>query len=953
MSTLGFRGEQISSLSTQTSNRVKVQRSTLDADIPLVGASPSEHAELLVGSISFNPSSQVLKANHLSVGTVSAQEVTTDSIQSGTCVISNELTAGMILSTLLEVEDTLIANNCKITADITADSAVFTTLRCADVAITGQLTCPQFNAGSASLVSVIPSAEDAYCDLIVVKTSSPKAQLQHARGLSFNPREQKLTCSSATLTRLIATTLDAVVMTGSTLGVSVVTTQSLSASGQVQADSCVISNDIRVGSCTVEGGITAASISAGIISTDSLVNQVSVDGTLVKSGTKANPILGLKTSGNLGIEGVITAERFVANSCGLNGVLTANSCTLATSLTAASISAGVISTDSLVNQVSVDGTLVKSGTKANPVLGLNTSGNLAIEGVITAERFVGNSCGLNGVLSANSCTLATSLTATTVSATNITTESLVNEVSVDGTLVKSGTKANPVLGLNTSGNLAIGGTFTGDRFVGNSCGLNGVLTAHSCALASSLSAVSISAETVSTDSLVNEVLVDQSLIKLGTKARPILGLNTAVDVVFQGRVAAPGGFDGVCESAIRLNLGVDQQSVVSLPLLFSSVQLPNNAAIVRGSYDLTYRPIDKILIAHRISAELIQTSVLQAGRTTSESIHVLRVPSQTKGTWLGSSPEPVLWVGEYPASRIDDLPGRVIQASESPIGHGFLTTDSNTFRQVSKINNVLMAVTETSLDGVVTFGDPVGSPSITDLPRIIVGRSSSHDYGLKIGGWSDRTGPDSTNACIQLSSNLHIDCPNNGDLYLNYWNFRDTHLGGNIRPANDNLNSLGSGALVFANVFLQNQPSVRSDEALKQNIERMTAAEMRVAMQLAGGVCSYKFKSSMVRKNGAGRTHFGYIAQDIEMAFMAEGLNPGDYSLFIRNDAFTVDGAQKDSELRSYTAESPGVVVTSVYSLRYGELQCFIASALYQQHCELRKSFESLSQRLEQLESKS
>jgi hypothetical protein len=74
----------------------------------------------------------------------------------------------------------------------------------------------------------------------------------------------------------------------------------------------------------------------------------------------------------------------------------------------------------------------------------------------------------------------------------------------------------------------------------------------------------------------------------------------------------------------------------------------------------------------------------------------------------------------------------------------------------------------------------------------------------------------------------------------------------------------------------------------------------------------YKFNSAVAEKGDDARYHFGVIAQDLQDAFTAEGLDAGDYGMFISS---------------TWTDETTGEEKTRL-GVRYNELLAFIIAAI-------------------------
>jgi hypothetical protein len=96
----------------------------------------------------------------------------------------------------------------------------------------------------------------------------------------------------------------------------------------------------------------------------------------------------------------------------------------------------------------------------------------------------------------------------------------------------------------------------------------------------------------------------------------------------------------------------------------------------------------------------------------------------------------------------------------------------------------------------------------------------------------------------------------------------------------DNQIDLGSSSFRFDDIYATNGSIQTSDATEKQDIASLTATEMLVGKRLSGLFKTFRWKDS-VASNPNARTHTGTIAQDVQAAFTAEGLDAGDYSLFI------------------------------------------------------------------------
>lgn len=152
-----------------------------------------------------------------------------------------------------------------------------------------------------------------------------------------------------------------------------------------------------------------------------------------------------------------------------------------------------------------------------------------------------------------------------------------------------------------------------------------------------------------------------------------------------------------------------------------------------------------------------------------------------------------------------------------------------------------------------------------------------------------------------------------GNVYLKFANATDS-----ISPANgngtDNDDSLdlGQSGARFDDIYATNGTIQTSDRNEKQDIAELSDAEQRVAVACKGLLRKFRWKSSVAEKGDEARTHFGIIAQDLQAAFAAEGLNAGDYAMFIST---------------TWTDEETNEERTRM-GVRYSELLAFIISAI-------------------------
>ena len=128
----------------------------------------------------------------------------------------------------------------------------------------------------------------------------------------------------------------------------------------------------------------------------------------------------------------------------------------------------------------------------------------------------------------------------------------------------------------------------------------------------------------------------------------------------------------------------------------------------------------------------------------------------------------------------------------------------------------------------------------------------------------------------------------------------------------DNSEDVGAANVRWDDVYATNGTIQTSDRNEKQDIAELTDAEQRVAVAAKGLLRKFRWRDAVEAKGDDARTHFGIIAQDLQAAFAAEGLDAGDYAMFISS---------------TWTDENTGEERTRM-GVRYSELLAFIIGAL-------------------------
>ena len=247
-----------------------------------------------------------------------------------------------------------------------------------------------------------------------------------------------------------------------------------------------------------------------------------------------------------------------------------------------------------------------------------------------------------------------------------------------------------------------------------------------------------------------------------------------------------------------------------------------------------------------------------------------------------------------------------------------------------KYKDLYLSGTVNALVG--SFGDNVSIASsgvlgVTDSDLVVYNPISGHS-GLRFGA-----------GFISPTSNSGTSTGGAVDLGQSGIRFKDLYLSGTVnapyigatdvglyfngsynavvpyRPdtgvAVDDYLDLGVYSHRWDDIFATNGTIQTSDRNEKQDIESLTEAEERVAVAAKGLLKKFRWKSSVAEKGDDARIHFGIIAQDLQAAFEAEGLDAGRYAMFT-SDTWTDEDGEEQTRM----------------GVRYSELLAFIISAI-------------------------
>lgn len=153
---------------------------------------------------------------------------------------------------------------------------------------------------------------------------------------------------------------------------------------------------------------------------------------------------------------------------------------------------------------------------------------------------------------------------------------------------------------------------------------------------------------------------------------------------------------------------------------------------------------------------------------------------------------------------------------------------------------------------------------------------------------------------------------------------RDTSVAtpGRIDPQVDNSRRFGSAGARWTEIFAVTGTINTSDQNDKQQIRDLTDAEIAVATTCKSLVKAYKWNDSVASKGDNARVHVGVIAQELQSAFSAQGLDANDYGMFCSDTWWT------DANGKIYDQAGDGLTEHTRLGVRYDQLLAFIISTL-------------------------
>jgi len=230
--------------------------------------------------------------------------------------------------------------------------------------------------------------------------------------------------------------------------------------------------------------------------------------------------------------------------------------------------------------------------------------------------------------------------------------------------------------------------------------------------------------------------------------------------------------------------------------------------------------------------------------------------------------------GEF---RLDNTSVRIEADKDNAVANSKIKfkIDNSEVGQFNTTGDLLIAKTgqDVDTDGIELRADGVFVATADGASPIFANRRSSDGAIATFMRSGSTVG---SIKCRSSGGNLQIDTGESGidfggDGYLPMRNGTIT----------DNSLDIGSASFRYQDIYATNGTIQTSDRNEKQDIEELSEAERRVAVAAKGLLRKFRWQSAVSEKGDNARIHFGIIAQDLQAAFTAEGLDAGDYGMFI------------------------------------------------------------------------
>lgn len=242
--------------------------------------------------------------------------------------------------------------------------------------------------------------------------------------------------------------------------------------------------------------------------------------------------------------------------------------------------------------------------------------------------------------------------------------------------------------------------------------------------------------------------------------------------------------------------------------------------------------------------------------------------------------------------------------------------------EVGGISNITL---DKAYDNITNYNPETTKLDIlsTKTKEVVLGKSNS-DTAVKLhlsGSYDSKSIIDVMVGEDDKRGGIGFHISDIGGINTYFYNRNTAHTAitqeGSILPQVDNVASIGNGGNRFKDIYVASGVIATSDARYKEDVNSLTTKELLIAQSLKGLIKSYKFK-------GSTRTHIGVLAQEVESAFTAQGLDAFDYGLLCLDKWDASDAVTDEDGVEII----PEVKAGYRYAIRYDELIMFILAAI-------------------------
>ena len=244
----------------------------------------------------------------------------------------------------------------------------------------------------------------------------------------------------------------------------------------------------------------------------------------------------------------------------------------------------------------------------------------------------------------------------------------------------------------------------------------------------------------------------------------------------------------------------------------------------------------------------------------------------------------------------------VAEAQSALNDHNFIIAVSGTSAtptervRIDALGNLLVGQSSTALPGAGTTTEGISISGQYDA--IFVSRASGVALSANRNSDGDiqqfRKDGETVGSIGSVSDSVYIDGGSSNYSVMLASDFRPRTSNGVAN--NDAAVDLGDSSARWKDLYRSGSTISTSDRNMKQDERDLTVAEATVAQACKSLLKAFRFIDAVEKDGDGARIHFGIVAQDLQAAFEAEGLDATDYAMF-RPSTYTDENGNEQTRL--------------------------------------------------------